>query len=231
MNDIISKTVNIPARDAQDRTSIRYNGTDYSGVCRGAKSLMIEFLRECFENLADFDQFKFDEDQKCSKINILDKLTFNLDEVDKKPAIVVHRGGVQYGKIGRDQRLKETRLQNREIDELEGSTIKTGLLRGSLVIQCYGKGQTLQAELLGESVFELITDMEDALRQIGFFECYATGIGEEIPVKQGSKITYIMVPVSVQFSMQRTWSITPTNLRKIRNIVLDRLNANGTAMI
>jgi len=221
----MSKTINIPGREPLDKTSFKYSGVNYSGVCRAAKSLMLEFLKTCFENLPKSHQFRFDEEQNHSKINIVDKLTFNLNEVDKRPAIVVHRGSVGFSKQGRDSTIKHGRLQRRQDDsgEYEGSTHKTGLLRGALSVRCYGKGQTLQAELLGESVFELITDMEDALREIGFFECYANGIGEEVKVSEGGKVTYIMVPINVVFSMQRSWSITPTNLRIMRDAVIKNL--------
>jgi len=231
-DNVMTKTFNVPERDVLDKNSIKYEGVNYGGVCRAAKSLIIEFLKTCFENLPENHEFKFHEEQKYSKISILDKLTFNLDQVDKRPAIVINRGTLSYNKIGRDQRVKEGLLQRREdiSGSLEGSIHRTGLMRGNLTIQCYGKGQTLQAELLGESVFELVTDMEDALRRIGFVECYAGAIGEEMPVVGGSKIKYVMVPVSVIFSMQRTWSITPVNLRRLNDVVVKKLTADNQEM-
>lgn len=233
MDSVMTKTVNVPGRGPLDRSSFRYRGANYGGVCTAAKGLMLEFLKTCFENLEDGNPFKFHEDQKYSKIFIGDKLTFNLDQVDKRPAVIVSRGGIGYRKVGFDQSFERSLLQKRDDEDgrYEGSVKKTGLLNGGLVIQCYGKGQSLQAELLGESVFELITDMEDALREIGYFTCYATHVGEEIPVKQGAKVNYIMVPVQVTFSMQRSWSITPRNLRVLRNVVLAKLTANDRQMI
>ena len=233
MNDIATKTANLAERNPLDRTSTRYSGVNYGGICRSSKSLMIEFLKATFENLPENHTFKFDEEQKHSKIFIADRLTYNLEEVDKRPAIVVHRQGIQYSKIARDGRVNQQLLQKRDDDSglHEGLIQKTGLYKGTLQIQCYGKGQTLQAELLGDSVFELITDMEDALREIGFFECYANAIGEETIVSEGAKIRYIMVPINVVFSMQRTWSITPQNLRVLRNIVMTKMSANAVDMV
>lgn len=233
LNDVMTETVNIPHREPLDKSSDRYLGVHYQGICRASKSLILEFLKTCFENLPDGHIFKFHEDDKYSKIAILDKHTFNLDEVDKRPALVVDRGAVRYTKSGKDQNVQTGTLQRREdpTGQYEGKTVKTGLFRGALTIQCYGKGQTLQSELLGDSVFELVTNMEDVLKKIGFFECYSTGIGAEVPTLVGAKVKYIMVPISVHFSMQRTWSITPTNLRKLRNIILKKLTANEKDMI
>jgi len=224
----MTDTLNLPSRDPLSRDSFRYLGHKYGGACSASKSLMIEFLKTCFENLSEDHCFKFHEEQKYSKIFIGDKLTFNLAEVDKRPAIVVHRGSIGYRKIGFDQSFERGLLQRREdsLGDYEGAVKKTGLLRGSLMIQCYGKGQSLQAENLGESVFELITDMEDALKKVGFFECYSPGVGEESPIKQGSKVEYIMVPVQVTFSMQRSWSIVPDNLRRLRDVVISQMTTN-----
>jgi len=218
---VMDSGLGIVSRAPLDRTSLRYPDKYYSGVCRASKSLLLEFLKTSFGNLGNDHPFYFHEDQNCSRINIVDRNTFNLEQVDKRPAIVVHRNQVIYQKVARTQKVSDRRLQRKEEDPAEmnsGQTLKTGLLTGNMVIRCYGKGTTLQAELLGESVFELITDMEDVLKKIGFFECYANAIGEEQTVEGQSKNRYMMVPVSVTFSMQRSWTIITDYMRKLQGM-------------
>lgn len=209
--------VYIPTPSALNRASIIDGKTRYDGPARLVKSLTLEFLKIIFGNQPR-GSFHWDNDLESSDIIILDSLTFNLPVIEKRPAIVVKRGAISPMKVSGIGQLQEHDIKT-------GDKIKTDLMQGTITLQCYGKGHSLQAEILADMVFEIFDNsFEDALRLYGFKNIYATGIGEEMPVRTDSKIETVMVPVGLKYQIQRRKIIQQVCARKVNDIVLEALN-------
>jgi hypothetical protein len=209
---------NAPMRPPLSDESIRYDGVRYPGPVRFVKSVILEFLKSVFEKFPD-ENYLFNEDINKTKLVIHDKLTFNLDKVDKRPALVTERDTL-YSSKGQTGIDRTVRLEK----QFETDTkVKTDIFRGNITIQCYGLSQTLQSEELADLVFMIFNTLDVALRHIGFMSIYATAIGREVPTVSTSKVEYIVTPVLVTYQIQRNWSIGGNNYRKLKEII-DKFN-------
>lgn len=156
-----------------------------------------------------------------SQIVICDKHAFNLDAVGSNPAIVANRGPQAWAKTSGFRQLQN-------IDFKTDTRTYIDLVRGSVNLSCFSR-QGLEAEDLAGFIFESFQVFRDVLRKIarrgiivphhlGFFRIEASSMGEEALVKSDSRPDISVVPVAIQATVQRRYSVEPTNTKKLQNI-------------
>ena len=168
-------------------------------------------------------------DQAKTGIFVVDKYTFNLDQVGTCPTIVANRGPIQWtGSSGFRQ------LQS--LDFRTGRRVHTDLVRGGVVLSCFAR-HGLEAETIAGHVWEGFQVLRDVLRKLpregsmvpshlGFFRIEATSMGEEALVQGDSRPDMSVVPVSISAMVQRRYAVTP-NARKLENIFV-RTSRSGS---
>lgn len=173
--------------------------------------------------------FCWDPDQEKTQITVVDKYSFNLDQVGTKPAIVANRGPQSWGRTSGFRQLQA-------LDFRTDCRTHTDLVQGSAVLSCFSR-QGLEAEDIAGYLFEAFQTLRDVLRKIaregimvpnhlGFFRIEATTMGEEALVKGDSRPEMSVVPVAISAMVQRRWSVTP-KARKLAGIDV-RTSRSGT---
>lgn len=171
----------------------------------------------------------WDINQEKTEITIVDKYSFNLDQVGTKPAIVVNRGPLNWMKTAGFRQVQEINLRT-------DSRTHTDLVRGGAVMSCFSR-QGLEAEDIAGYLYDSIQSLRDVLRKLGgrgimapnhlgFFRIEATSMGEEALVKSDSRPEVSVVPVALIAMVQRRWCVTP-DARKLQDITV-RTSRSGT---
>jgi hypothetical protein len=174
--------------------------------------------------------FCWDADQAKTQIVIVDKYSFNLDQVGVTPAIVANRGPLQWMRTSGFRQMQN-------IDMRTDTRTHTDLVQGSVVLSCFSRSG-LEAENIAGYLFEGFQVLRDVLRKVarrgimvpnhlGFFKVEATNMGEEALVKSDSRPELSVVPIAIQAMVQRRYTVTPKNTRKLRDIVV-RTSRSGT---
>jgi hypothetical protein len=175
-------------------------------------------------------RFCWDPEQEKTQIMIVDKYSFNLDQVGTKPAIVANRGPLAWTRTSGFRQVQS-------IDMRTDTRTHTDLIRGSVVLSCFSR-QGLEAEDIAGYLFEAFQVLRDVLRKIarrgimvpnhlGFFKIEATNMGEEALVKSDSRPDMSVVPIAIQAMVQRRYSVTPKDSRKLQDVVV-RTSRSGT---
>ena len=171
----------------------------------------------------------WDPDQEKTEITIVDKYSFNLDQVGTKPAIVANRGPLGWVKSSGFRQLQAMDMRN-------DRRTYTDLVQGGALLSCFSR-QGLEAEDIAGYLFEAFQTLRDVLRKIartgimvphhlGFFRIEATNMGEEALVRGDSRPEMSVVPVAIDAMVQRRWSVTP-RARKLEQIDV-RASRRGT---
>jgi len=173
--------------------------------------------------------FCWDAEQSKTQIMVVDKYSFDLDQVGSTPAVVANRGPLRWMKTSGFRQLQS-------IDLRTDKRTHTDLIQGSATLSCFSR-QGMEAEDIAGYLHESFQVFRDVLRKIarqgimvpnhlGFFTIEATSMGEEALVKTDSRPEISVVPVAIQAMVQRRWSVTPKS-RKLRDIVV-RTSRSGT---
>ena len=168
-------------------------------------------------------------DQSKTSVMIVDKHSFNLDQVESTPAIVANRGPQAWAKSSGFRQIQS-------IDMRTDRRTYTDLVRGSVVLSCFSR-EGEEAETVAGYLFESFQVFRDVLRKLarqgtmyphhlGFFRIEATSMGEEALVKSDSRPNLSVVPVSISASVQRRYAVEPRNTRKLKDIVT-RVSGTG----
>ena len=174
--------------------------------------------------------FCWDPDQSKSQIIIVDKYSFNLDQVASTPAIVANRGPMAWSQTSGFRQMQS-------IDMRTDKRTHTDIVRGSVVLSCFSR-MGLEAEDIAGYLFEGFQQVRDVLRKIasrgimvpshlGYFKIEATNMGEEALVKSDSRNELSVVPVALQVMVQRRWAVTPRDGRKLQDVIV-RSSRSGT---
>lgn len=187
------------------------------------KGHALEFLQLLFADEQNVGpDLVWSPDQDKSRITIVDKYTFNLEQVSTRPAIVANRGPQGW-------------MRTSGFRQFQGENMRTGertyldLVRGSVALSCFAR-EGLEAEKIAGIVFEGFQTFRDVLRKLhkrgrlmpqhlGFFRVEASQMGEEALVKSDSSPDLSVVPVAVAATVQRRWSLRP-NARKLEKITV-----------
>jgi hypothetical protein len=160
------------------------------------------------------------EEEK-SQVRIFDKHSFNLDHVGTNPAIVANRGPQAWAKTSGFRQMQS-------MDMRTDTRTYIDLVRGSVILSCFSR-QGLEAEDIAGFLFESFQVFRDVLRKIarrgiivphhlGFFRIEASSMGEEALVKSDSRPDISVVPVAIQATVQRRYSVEPTTSKKLKQI-------------
>lgn len=174
---------------------MRLGLTDY------AKDTILGILQEFFSVEKNVGQdYLFNRNMAESKVLIADKYTINLEEVEKRPAIVVMRGPQSWGRRGLDQFL-----------QWEGPNTgrrHTDLVQGTFNITCMSR-QGLEAETLAHCVFGFFSFFKGPIREAiqGVHDIQGVILGEELVARSDSDIDVSVVPVTVSLLFQWSWLV------------------------
>lgn len=177
------------------------------------KQIGLEFLQTVYaENSPIQTRFNWQDDEAESDILIIDKYTFNLDDVAARPAIVANRGPHRWANTSGFQ-------QTQEYDFKTAKRTSTDLISGNVIFNCFSK-EGIEAEEIAGNVFDWFRVFRDPLRKTGLFRVESTTMGEEALVKSDSRPDLSVVPVQVEASVQVRWSIQPY-ARTLQQIVFN----------
>jgi hypothetical protein len=177
------------------------------------KQIGLEFLQTVYsENSPINTRFKWQDDESQTDITIIDKYTFNLDDVMARPAIVANRGPLRWMNTSGFQQTQEYSFQT-------AKRTSTDLIDGSVIFNCFSKNG-IEAEEIAGNVFDWFRVFRDPLRKTGLFRVQSTTMGEEALVKSDSRPDLSVVPVQVEASVQVRWSIQPY-ARTLQQIVFN----------
>lgn len=165
------------------------------------KQIGIEFLQLMYSESGVDTRTIWHPDVSETGVLIVDKYSFNLDDVQVRPAIVCNRGPQRWSNTSGFQ-------QRQEFDFRTSRTIGTDLVSGSLVFNCFSK-EGVEAEAFAGDVFEWFRVFREPLRKTGLFRVESTSMGEEALVQSDSRPELSVVPVQVEASVQLRWSIEP----------------------
>ena len=171
------------------------------GITDYAKDAIIGVLQEFFameKNVGG--DLLFNRDLAQSRILIADKYTINMEDVEKKPSIVVIRGAQSWGRRG--------------IDQFQGwsgpnvGSKHTDLIQGSFNCTCMSR-QGLEAEKIAFTVFGFFSFFKKVLRDIikGMHDIQGIVLGEELVARTDSEVDISVVPVSVSLLFQWSWLV------------------------
>jgi hypothetical protein len=168
-----------------------------AGISDFAKDTVLSLLQEFFsiEKNVGADLL-YNREQSLSKISIVDKYTINLEEVDKRPAIVVIRGAQTWGRRG--------------IGQFEGWTGPntgekfTDLVNGAVNCTCMSTNG-LEAERIAWITFAFFQMFRRVIARGKLHDIQSVVLGEELAAQTDSKIDVSVVPVSLNLLFQWHW--------------------------
>ena len=174
--------------------------------------------------------FVWDPVQAKSQIIIVDKYSFNLEQVGSTPTLVANRGPLAWSNTSGFRQLQELDMRTDRRTYID-------LVRGGAVLSCFSR-QGLEAEDLAGYMFESFRALRDVLRKIarrgimipnhlGFFKIEATNMGEEALIKSDSRPEISVVPVSIMAMVTRRFSVEPLKGRKLQRVDV-RTSRSGT---
>jgi len=174
------------------------------------KQISLEFIQIMYSESGPDTRLTWDPDESQTEISVLDKYSFNLDDVMVRPAIVANRGPVRWASSSGFQQMQEMDMRKERI-------IGTDLISGSVTFNCFSK-EGVEAESVAGDVFDWFRAFRKPLRKSGLFRVQSTSMGEEALVKSDSRPDLSVVPVQVEASVQVRWSIEPY-ANTLKNIV------------
>lgn len=177
--------------------------------------LFTRFLQVYF---ATFDKgsYQWTADEKTTDIVIQGEGTIEKEVVEKRPAIIVSRGPVSFSNVAIDQ--------FKGFDYEAGRRTHTDLLASSMTFNCLSK-VGLEAQRIAWVAAYVTRVFKRTLMHAGIHR-----VGEELQIgaesPPGAVIPsnpreIIMVPVSVPFYFQQTWSIEPIDKKLLSGISMN----------
>lgn len=194
--------------------------TPIRGITDYAKDAILALLQEFFSNKKNVGpDLTFSQNPSDSKILIADKYTINLEDVEKKPAIVVIRGAQSWSNRGLDQ-----------FKSWEGPGIDdrfTALINGAFSCACMSK-QGLEAESIAHAVFAFFQMFRRTIRKTikGIHDIRSIQLGEELLAISDSDTDVSVVPVTLNMLFQWTWVLAQKG-PKLRDVRVNQQARNG----
>jgi len=184
------------------------------------KDAILGVLQEFFSNENNAGEFLWRADIKQSKILIADKYTLNLEDVEKKPSIVVIRGAQSWGRRGIDQ------FQGWEGPNT-GSR-HTDIILGTFNCTCMS-ANGLEAESLADTVFAFFSFFKKVLRSKvpALQDLQGVALGEELVAVSDSKQDVSVVPVTISTAFQWSWLVEQRG-KPVENVNVTTRESHGT---
>lgn len=169
-----------------------------AGISDFAKDTVLSLLQEFFSNEKNVGaDLLYNREPALSRISIVDKYTINLEDVDKRPAIVVIRGAQSWAR--------------RSLGQFEGTTGPntgekfTDLVNGAVNCTCMST-EGLEAEKIAWICFAFFQMFRRAIQKVAkLHDLQSVVLGEELAAQTDSKIDVSVVPVSLNLIFQWHW--------------------------
>jgi hypothetical protein len=192
----------------------------FYGITDYAKDAVLSLLQEFFSVEKNAGPFLFNRDANLTKILIADKYTINLEDVEKKPSIVVMRGAQAWGRRGIDQFLG---WEGKNVGER-----RTDLVQGAFNCTCMSR-QGLEAENIGHMVFAFFTYFKSVLRDSvkGIHDIQGVVLGEEMIAKSDSDVEVSVVPVQLSLLLQWSWLLEQKGRPEFHGVTINPSYKNG----
>lgn len=165
------------------------------------KQIGLEFLQKMYSESGPDTHFTWNKEVSETEILIVDKYSFNLDDVQMRPAIVANRGPQRWMNSSGFQQMQD-------FDPRTAKFTGSDLIAGTVIFNCFSK-EGVEAEQIASDVFDWFRVFRIPLRKSGLFRVESTTMGEEALVKSDSRPDLSIVPVQVEASVQVRWSIQP----------------------
>lgn len=184
---------------------------------RHVRVLFVSFLQGLFAK-APPGSFRWEEDSEKTEIVIRDESPINVNTVEKRPAINITLGTVQFFSLGMDDLIS--------YDFDTGRKVKSVLVPGTVSINCCSRSD-IECHDLAWVISEHIWLLRELFLKMGFFEL---GRGNQItpPSAAGSIVTgdsgdeWYCSTVSIPYQFQRKSAFTPLG-KEIVQSILQRL--------
>ena len=171
-----------------------------------AMRLYVQFLQGLF-NQVPIGTFHWEPDLETTEIVIRGEAPLDLSVVGKRPAITVVVGPVQYQGLGMDNMLS--------FNPKDGKRVRTDLMSSIFSVYCLAESDII-ASRLGHIVSHF-TRLKQRLLESpgGFYSIARPAPSTNAPSPPGQLVMgdpkgLVMVQVNIPFTLQWTWSTTPT---------------------
>lgn len=189
--------------------------------------LLVRFLQLVFASF-DKNKYHWELDENLTEIIISDQATVAKETAERRPAVIVARGGANFGNVAMDQFAgpllsKKTGFVANE-DPVKGSRRYTDLISASSSFNCISS-EGVEAQRLAWICSMAVRRLKRSLMRAGFHR-----IGEEVQIGPESSPgaivqpdpgELIMVSVSIPFWFQDFWTIEPVD-----KVLLKKLDLN-----
>lgn len=169
-----------------------------AGISDFAKDTVLSLLQEFFSNEKNVGaELLWNGDPKASRISIVDKYTVNLEDVDKRPAIVVVRGTQTW--MRRSVGQYEGQVGPNAADKF------TDLVNGGVTCTCISS-EGLEAERIAWICFGFFQMFRRVIQKVKkVHDVQSVALGEEMAAETDSKGVVAIVPVSLSLLFQWHW--------------------------
>jgi hypothetical protein len=204
----------VQLNDSIELDSLRIENRSYKPY-QFVKNMVLEFLQLLFQSRTQ-GNFKWDASNEITEIMITDKNTFNLDTVEKRPAIIVARGPLVWtNQSGLDKMLS--------LDRRTGKKTYTDLIQSSVTVNIISRNG-LESESIAYDVCWGVQAFRGALRKVGFFKIEGPQMGQETLVVSDSRPDLTMVPVFLTMYLQDKWTMEPVDAARLTKLFMEQLN-------
>jgi len=171
-----------------------------AGISDFAKDTVLSLLQEFFSKETNVGaELLYNGDPSISRIAIVDKYTVNLEDVDKRPSIVVVRGTQTWTRRGLGQ--FESSVGPNHADKF------TDLVNGSVTCTCLSS-QGLEAEKMAWFVFGFFQMFRKVIQKVTkIHDIQSIALGEEMAAETDSKAVVSVVPVSLSLLFNWSWTL------------------------
>jgi hypothetical protein len=183
----------------------------FPDTLRFMENSVLEFLQALFGKFPRDNNCYHFEEGDLTEILIVGRDTDNLTEVDTRPKIVVSRGPVSW--------------ENRGIANMVGSKNLSGggrtyadIMSGTVGISCFAR-EDLEADRIANVAFDSIKMFQHVLKKYGYLEVKSAQVGSRAKIKADARPELYVVPVLVQATLTRNWTVkyqTPVKLKDIK---------------
>jgi len=163
------------------------------------KDSILKILRDIFSN---HPEFKFDIDPLKSQITICDSYAASLEDVEKRPLIVLMRPTLSIAEVGGTSHFVNMKKGMKQMTLSIGTTIE---------INCVAKSGIV-AERLASYVALIFIVNKDLLRRYGFHKIQSISISGEMPQAFSEREEKVIVSVSIQTILMLNFIIEPKTL-------------------
>ena len=166
-------------------------GSNYSLII---KRLFLSFAQALF---AGHTKYTWKPNIHDTNIFIADKYSLNQEILEKKPSIILERGGMRW--------LYSSMAQRSNINIASRQRDYTDLIKGSIRFSCLAKNG-LVAEEIALALLNALTGYKVELKKKGIHQVIDITVGEETLLKSDSTIELTVVPVIIVYTTQKKLS-------------------------